>query len=195
MNTPKTYIFFGNVGAGKGTQIELLKNLIGESDSRKIVYVAPGITFRALTGSDNYTGSIIKSSLERGQLQPDFITISICTWTLIQEMTADCHLFIDAYPRTVIQAQAVVSTLEYYGRKNVELVYIEVSKEEVAKRMKLRGRSDDTDEGINRRFWEYENNVIPAMNLLKDKGYTLHTINGEQSVESVHEDIKKALIL
>ena len=87
----------------------------------------------------------------------------------------------------------LAAAMDFYQRQNVEIVYLEISKEAVIKRMKLRGRSDDTDEGIERRFWEYEHNVIPAMQDLKAKGYTLHTINGEQEMEAVHAEIKKAL--
>ncbi len=193
--TPKTYVFFGIVGAGKGTQIELLKKLLTENDSRKIVFVAPGIEYRVLKSSGTFTGNLVNEIYDQGKLQPDFLTISICTQMMLNEMTPDCHLIVDAYPRTIRQAQAFIDAVEFYKRDNIEVVYIEITKEEAIKRMKLRGRSDDTEEGINRRFWEYENNVIPAMNTLKEKGYTLHTINGEQSVEAVHEDIKKALAL
>ncbi len=93
------------------------------------------------------------------------------------------------------QVPIIESAINFYGRKDVEIVYIEISKEEAQKRMKLRARSDDTDEGIERRFWEYEHNVIPSMEAMKAKGYKLHIINGEQSVEAVHEEIKKVLAL
>ena len=193
MNAPKTYVFFGIVGAGKGTQVELLKKLMAEKDSRKIVYAYPGSEYRALTSGDSYTGSIVKAKLERGELQPDFLTIGVFTNILVRELTADAHLIADGYPRTLGQEEAFVATMDFYKRENVEIVYIEVSKEEVIKRMKLRGRSDDTDEGITRRFFEYETNVIPAMKAMQEKGYTLHTINGEQPVEAVHAEMKKAL--
>ena len=86
--------------------------------------------------------------------------------------------------------------LKYYGRTDVHVVYVELSKEEATKRMKLRGRSDDTDEGIAKRFDEYVNNVIPAMNYFKDKtGYTMHTINGEQSIEDVHKELIASLAI
>jgi adenylate kinase len=193
MNAPKTYVFFGIVGAGKGTQVELLKKVMTANDSRKIVYAYPGNEYRKLTSGDNFTGSIVKHKLERGELQPDFLTVSVFTDILIRELTEDAHLIADGYPRTVAQAEAFVGAVDFYKRESVEIIYIEVSKEEVIKRMKLRGRTDDTDEGINRRFWEYENNVIPAMQDLKSKGYKLHTINGEQEMEKVHSDIKTAL--
>ena len=71
---------------------------------------------------------------------------------------------------------------------------IEVGKEEAVKRMMLRARHDDTKEGIAKRFNEYTNNVVPAMNYFKDKeNYKIYIINGEQSVQDVHKDIIKAL--
>lgn len=193
MNAPKTYVFFGIVGAGKGTQIELLKKLIAERDSRKIVYAYPGNEYRALVSGDSYTGSIVRAKLDRGELQPDFLTIGVFTDILVRELIPDCHLIADGYPRTLGQEEAFVSAMEFYKRENVEIVYIEVSKEEVIARMKLRGRTDDTDEGITRRFYEYETHVIPAMQALKARGYSLHTINGAQTIEAVHGDIVKAL--
>ena len=189
----KTYVFFGIVGAGKGTQVDLLKKLIAERDSRKIVYAYPGNEYRKLTGGDSYTGAIVKAKLERGELQPDFLTISVFSEILVRELTADCHLIADGYPRTVAQEEAFVAAMDFYKRENVEIVYIEVSKDEVIARMKLRNRSDDTDEGITRRFFEYETHVIPAMQAMKTKGFRLHTINGAQPIEAVHADIKKAL--
>ena len=62
------------------------------------------------------------------------------------------------------------------------------------KRNLLRGRHDDTPEGIGKRFDEYINKVIPSMNYFEGKaGYTIYTINGEQSIEKVHEDIIQKL--
>ena len=80
--------------------------------------------------------------------------------------------------------------MESHKRENIKIIYIELSKEEAMKRNLLRGRHDDTEEGLAKRFNEYENKVIPAMNYFKDTpGYKIYTINGEQSVEDVHKDI------
>ena len=58
------------------------------------------------------------------------------------------------------------------------------------KRNLLRGRADDTEEGLAKRFNEYVNNVVPAMNYFEDKdGYEIYSINGDQSIEAVHQDI------
>lgn len=190
---PKTYVFFGIVGAGKGTQIELLKQDLQARDNRAIVYAYPGSEYRKITSGDSYTGSLVKAKLDRGELQPDFLTVALFTSILVNELTPESHLIADGYPRTPAQTEAFVAAIEFYKRQSPEIVVIEVSKEEVTKRMKLRGRTDDTDEGIARRFFEYETNVLPALESLKQKGYKLHKINGEQSVEAVHAEIKQAL--
>ena len=71
--------------------------------------------------------------------------------------------------------------MKFYERGDVKIIYIEVGKEEAMKRNLLRGRADDTKEGIERRFDEYVNNVLPAMNYFKNhEGYELCNINGEQ---------------
>jgi adenylate kinase family enzyme len=80
--------------------------------------------------------------------------------------------------------------MKWYKRDNIKIIYIEVGEEEATKRNLLRGRHDDTPEGIKKRFEEYINNVLPAMNYFKGKdNYTIYTINGEQSVEDVHKEI------
>ncbi len=191
MNTPYTFVFFGIVGSGKGTQIELLQKYLKEKDSSaNVISAYPGSEFRRIVSNGSYTGELVKEKLEKGYLQPDFLTISIFTNILISSMDANTHLIADAFPRSIPQAEALESAIKFYKRNNIKIVYIEISKEEAIKRMKLRGRSDDTDEGIEQRFNEYVNNVIPAMNYFKDKPeYTLYTINGEQSIEDVHKEL------
>jgi len=86
--------------------------------------------------------------------------------------------------------------MKFYQRDEIKVIYIELGKEEAVKRMKLRGRADDTDEGIANRFDEYVNNVIPSMNYFEDKkGYKIYKINGEQSIDDVHKELIKTLEL
>lgn len=197
MNTPHTFIFFGIVGSGKGTQVELLQKYLKEKNlAEDVVFASPGVAYRKLVSDGYYTGGIVKTTLEKGYLQPNFLTNGLVVNNLAFSMKENSTVIADGFPRTVEQSRTLEEILEYYGRTNTHIVYIELGKDEAIKRMKLRGRSDDTDEGIAQRFDEYVNNVIPAMNYFKDKaGYTIHTINGEQSIEQVHEDIIKALAL
>ena len=109
-------------------------------------------------------------------------------------MNSEKHLFADGYPRTVAQSESFETMMNFFKRENIKIIYIELSKEEAMKRNLLRGRADDTEEGLSRRFDEYINNVIPSMEYFKEKeGYEIYTINGEQTIEEVHSDIIKAL--
>ena len=192
----QTFVFFGIVGSGKGTQAKLLQDFLKEKDGRECVYIYPGNEYRRLIESGSYSGHLIKDSLDRGELQPDFLTNTIVTNMLLSSLDAKKHLFVDGYPRTINQSENFEVAMEFYKREKIKIIYIELSKEEAMKRNLLRGRTDDTEEGLARRFDEYINNVVPAMNYFTGKeGYEIYTINGEQSVEDVHKDIIKALKL
>lgn len=190
----ETFVFFGIVGSGKGTQVKLLQEYLAKRDGRECVYAYPGAEYRKLIESGSYTGNLIKDSISRGELQPDFLTSAIVTNILAASLTSEKHLMADGYPRTLVQSETFEKMMKFFKRGEVKIVYIAVGKEEAMKRNLLRGRHDDTQEGLEKRFDEYVNNVVPAMNYFKNKpGYTVYTINGEQSVENVHRDIVKAL--
>ncbi len=194
-NKPYTFVFFGIVGSGKGTQVELLqKYLIDKNLSTDVLFTSTGNEYRKLINSESYTGNLVKTTLEKGHLQPDFLTISLFSNILIHGMKEDTSFIADGYPRTTAQAEAFENAVKFYGRETVHVIYIKVGREEAVKRMKLRGRSDDSDEGIEKRFDEYVNNVVPSMNYFQDKeGYNMHIVNGEQSIEGVHAEIIKSL--
>jgi adenylate kinase family enzyme len=195
--TTQTFIFYGIIGSGKGTQVELLqKYLKNKKIASDILYTSTGAEFRKVIESGSYTGNIVKESLEKGFLQPNFITTSLFTNILIHGMKEETCLIADGYPRTISQSESFEAMAKFYDRKNIKIIYIELSETEAMKRNLLRGRSDDTPEGIKKRFNEYVNNVVPSMNYFKDKnGYEILTINGEQSIEKVHEDIINAINL
>lgn len=193
----QTFIFFGIVGSGKGTQVELLqKYLIENNISNDVLFTSTGNEYRKLITSDTYTSSLVKGNLEKGFLQPDFLTISLFTDILTREMKENTTMIADGFPRTIAQSVSFNEMMKFYKRNEVKIIYIELGKEEATKRMKLRGRSDDSDEGISNRFDEYLNNVVPSMDYFKDKdGYTVYKINGEQSIEDVHKEIINSLNL
>ncbi len=189
-----TFVFFGNVGSGKGTQMEFLKKYLLEKDGKECVYAYPGAEYRKLIDSKSHTANLVKDSYNRGELQPDFLTTAIVTNILVASLTGDKHLIVDGYPRTLSQSRDFEMMMKFYKRRIVKFIYIEIGEKEAMQRMLLRGRTDDTKEGIARRFDEYIDNVVPAMNYFKGKdGYEFYTINGEQHVDDVHKDIIKAL--
>jgi adenylate kinase len=193
-NETYTFVFFGIIGSGKGTQIKLLQEYLSKKDGREQVYAYPGGEYRKLIDSGNYTSQLVKDSYNRGELQPDFLTNSIFVNIILASISPDKHILVDGYPRTLAQSAEFEKIMKYYGRKSVKIIYIEISEAEAMKRNLARGRSDDTEEGIKRRFEEYKNNVIPSMKYFDGKpGYEFYKINGEQTIEKVHQDIMSAL--
>lgn len=193
----QTFVFFGIAGSGKGTQVKLLMDYLFEKSGKETVYAYPGNEYRNLVESGNYTGHLIKDAMAAGHILPGFLTDAIVTNILITSLTSEKNLIADGYPREVEQSISFEKMIKFYERKNVKIIYLELSKEEATKRMKLRGRPDDTnDDSIKKRFDEYMNKVVPAMNYFKGKeDYKIYTINGEQTIENVHKDILAALRL
>ena len=146
---PQTFVFFGIVGSGKGTQVDLLrKYLENKKMASDILYTSTGVEFRKIMESGSYTGQLVKETLEKGFLQPNFITTSLFTNILISGMQEETCLIADGYPRTILQAESFEAMVKFYQRRDVKIIYIELSKAEATKRLRLRGRHDDTDQGI-----------------------------------------------
>ncbi len=192
----KTFVFFGIVGSGKGTQIKLLMDLLKARDGREMVYAYPGNEYRKIIESYTETAEFVRATINAGHLQPDFLTNAVFINMLLNDISLEKHLIADGYPRTLSQSACLEEAMKFYKREDVKIIYIKINHDEAMKRNLLRGRKDDTKESIEKRFEEYMNKVVPSMEYFKGKpGYDIYEINGEQGIEDVHKDIIKALNL
>lgn len=190
-NKPQTFIFYGIVGSGKGTQVELLTKYLNDNHiSDDVLFVSPGAEYRKILSEESFISNTVKKWVNNGILVPDFFTTSLVVNSLSKNVKENSTIITDGYPRTIKQSESFMELMNFYGRDSVKIIYINIGKEEAIKRMKLRARTDDTDEGIANRFDEYEKNVLPSMNYFRDKeGYMILNINGDQSKEEVHNEI------
>ena len=195
--TPQTFIFAGPSGSGKGTQVDLLKQyLLKKTPEIPQFSSYTGDGFRALMQGTTLASHLAKKIQEVGGLQPEFLAVYLWADNLIKNVTGKEHLFIDGSPRKPAEAIVLDSALEFYKRDTIHLLLVDVSDAETKRRLLLRGRHDDTEEGIARRLGWYKTQVVPAIDYLKKQPrYRFHEINGEQTPKAVHADILKALDL
>ncbi|QQG42628.1 MAG: nucleoside monophosphate kinase [Candidatus Giovannonibacteria bacterium] len=190
-------VFIGRSGCGKGTQAELLKTLLEKRDGAgNILYVYTGARLRELAGhSEFFTARLLdKKSLKSGELTPNSLAIWACTTEFIHGVTENNHIIVDGSPRAALEAEALDEMFDFLERNNLFHIWLNVSEEWANARMEERGRSDDSPESIRHRLAYYERDVVPAIEFYKkDKKHKFVEINGEQSIEKVHEDIVKAV--
>ena len=194
---PQTFIFAGPSGSGKGTQVTLLKEyLLKKTPEIPQFSSYTGDGFRTLMNGTTLASRLAKEIQEAGALQPEFLAISIWADNLIKNLTGKEHLIIDGSPRKPAEAIVLDSAMEFFKREVVHIVEVNVSDAETKRRLLLRARHDDTEEGIDRRLGWYKTQVLPAVAYLKEQPrYRFHSINGEQIPEQVHIDILKELAL
>lgn len=195
MTTPRTIIFFGRSGCGKGTQAGLLIDSFTKSDpKRKIVYIETGKKFREFMQEDSYSAHLTKGLMESGGLLPEFLPIWMWTDHMVKNLSTEEHLILDGLCRRSSESLVLDSAIQFYQRKSPAVIHLDVSREWSRKHLLARGRADDIKWNIDERLTWYDTNVIPAMDFFRQNShYQFFDINGERSIEHVHEDILKAI--
>jgi adenylate kinase len=133
-----------------------------------------------------------KSYIDSGKLVPDAVVIGMVDSFFDQHKGANGFLF-DGFPRTVAQAEALDELLTKKNTAISLVVALEVSEEELVKRLLQRGqtsgRSDDTDESvIRKRFAVYTNETSPVASHYQQSG-KFSSIAGEGSIDDIFTGI------
>jgi adenylate kinase len=131
-------ILLGPPGSGKGTQGERL-----QADFR-LPYYATGDILRAAVRDGTKLGREAKEYMDRGDLVPDEVIIAMISERIESAEAADGFI-LDGFPRTTAQAEALDAEVEELGRRLTAAILIEVSDEEVVRR--LSGRRTCAREG------------------------------------------------
>lgn len=191
---PRTILFIGPQGSGKGTQIELLVKRLAEAGESPLL-IETGQLFRDLSATNTYAAHYIAEALKTGELLPDAITSGLVVDQLVHKLTADNRLLFDGYPRNQRQARTLFDLLEFLGREHVDVIQIVISDEVAIERMQGRGRNDDTTELIRKRLAAYHEYTKPLREFCIEKPSVLvHEFNGETTIENLHEQICKVIL-
>ncbi|MCR5231874.1 MAG: adenylate kinase [Acholeplasmatales bacterium] len=209
-------LIMGRPGAGKGTQAANIKEYYN------IPHISTGDMFRAAIKNQTKLGLEAKSYMDQGALVPDEVTIGIVEERLLEDDCKNGFL-LDGFPRTIAQAEALDAFLAKNGVKLDAVLDVNVPAEILVRRMvgrrvckgcgatfhvefnppkvegicdncgtKLIQRADDTEATAVNRLAVYDNNTAPLLEFYAKKNL-LKTVNGDQSLDKVFEDIKKVL--
>jgi len=175
-------VLFGKPGAGKGTQAEFLK------DKYNLVHLSTGDIFRFNIKNDTELGRLAKTYMDKGDLVPDTVTIQMLQSEVDKNPQAAGFLF-DGFPRTTAQSEALDKLLKLKQTEIGVLLAMEVSEEELVKRLLNRGltsgRSDDTNETVIRaRIVEYKDKTTVVANYYSQFDKVVN-IKGEGTVEEI----------
>jgi adenylate kinase len=121
-------IMLGPPGAGKGTQAE---RLVTDFD---LPYYATGNILRAAIEEESELGREAKEYVDRGDLVPDELICRVIEERL-DSGEADDGFLLDGFPRTTGQAEMLERALDERGRSLTAVLLIEVSDDEVVRRL------------------------------------------------------------
>jgi adenylate kinase len=205
-------IFLGPPGAGKGTQAKRLVEKYG------IPQISTGDMLREHVAKGTELGLKAKEYMEKGQLVPDEIILSMVKERLSQE-DAQKGFILDGFPRTVAQAEALDKMLEEMGKKIEYVLALVVPDEELVERLtgrrtckncgmmyhikfkppKVEGkcdvcggelfqRPDDNEETVRNRLKVYHESTAPLIDYYKKKG-VLYEVDGSKSIEEITQEL------
>ena len=175
-------ILFGPPGSGKGTQSEKI------IEKFHLVHLSTGDLLRSQIAQQTALGLEAKKLMDKGQLVPDEVVVGMISTALEENPQAKGFLF-DGFPRTAAQAEALDSLLEIKKTPVKVMLALDVSEDELVKRILKRGqssgRSDDTDETIiAARVAEYKNKTEAVADYYR-KSDKVVMVPGEGSIDEI----------
>ncbi|MFN6380079.1 MAG: adenylate kinase [Flavobacteriales bacterium] len=183
-------VLFGPPGAGKGTQSE---KLIARY---QLVHLSTGDIFRANIKGETELGKLAKSFIDKGELVPDSVTISMLESEVNKYENPKGFIF-DGFPRTRAQAEALDQFLVSKNTEITCMLALEVEEEELRVRLlnraKTSGRPDDANpEVIQNRIDVYNRETAPVADFYKGQG-KYKGIDGIGSIEDISNRLFEAI--
>jgi adenylate kinase len=128
MTAALNIVLLGPPGAGKSTIAEELVHQL------PLVPISTGALLRTEIGARTRIGREVAPLLERGDLAPDSLMDRVLR-TRLETLTPEEGILLDGYPRTMRQALGLAAMLADYDRILHMVIAIEVSDEEVVRRL------------------------------------------------------------
>lgn len=198
-------LILGPQGSGKGVQAKRL------AKKMNFVYFSTGEYLRKLSDGNKD----IADRLNSGVLFPDKEVFEYVT-AFFETLNTSDNIVLDGYPRSVEQFKLLEDWLKERDSDIDMAILIEVSEETSIKRLSSRRqdpktgkiynlttepkpgpevdistliqRGDDKPEAIKQRLSQYNDDTVPLLEVLKEKGI-LREVDGERTIEEIAVEI------
>jgi len=181
-------IIYGPEGSGKTTQGKLL------SEKMSLPHLVSGDLVRKYAKEDSgIMGEICRNAIKKGHYVADSEMFVLWKQRL-KEKDVENGFIIDGFPRNMAQALFLDDKLNKYGKCVSMVIYLKVREKVSVERLLKRGRKNpdgslaDSPENIRERLRRYKLEEKDVLDFYNKKG-VLKQINGERTIEEIHEDI------
>ena len=131
-------------------------------------------------------GKQVKDLLAKGQFVPNEIVLKLIKDKVEQSPNG---YVLDGWPRYMTQVRDMEEANIGYDK----VIFLDVSREEILKRLLARGRADDTEEIINNRIDLYNRETGPAVEYFRGKPGFIEIKAEGGTIEDNAEKIIKAI--
>ena len=169
-------VFFGPAGAGKSMQGQILAARQGWR------WLSAGQILR-----DTHDPEIVQTMHEGKLIAHEMIT-RIMGDAIGKSGDID-QIILDGFPRELEQAKWLINSKTDHGRDIGLVIVLEVPREELLKRLAIRGRADDTPEAIDQRLHIYRQEMYPILGLFSDDHIPVVHIDGVGTVGEIHDRV------
>ncbi len=206
-------VLFGSPGAGKGTQADKL------AQEFNLYKISTGDLLRIEIKKGTSIGNKIEAIINKGQLVSDN-TINSLIENIISNKSFFNRIVFDGYPRNLHQAKNLDDILEKYKQKISLVLNLQVSEENIIKRILgrricskcglifndffnpaskdshncgtsfLEKRPDDNEKIIKSRYRTYTEQTLPILNYYR-KQNLLTEIDGNKQIDEIYKEIRQ----
>ena len=172
-------VMLGGPGSGKSTYTEyLIKHF-------NITHIYPGGMLRKEVEKGSEIGKIAKSIIDRGKFVPNQIVLELIKKKVEQSPQG---YVLDGWPRYMQQVEDMEKNEIGYDYA----VFLDVSRDEVMRRLLARGRADDTEEIIGNRIELYKKETGPVIEYMRKRpGFLEIKAEGGTPEETANEIIRR----
>ena len=172
-------VMLGGPGSGKSTYTEyLIKHF-------NITHIYPGGMLRKEVEKGTEIGKIAKSIIDRGEFVPNQIVLDLIKKKVEQSPQG---YVLDGWPRYMQQVEDMEKNEIGYDYA----VFLDVSRDEVMRRLLARGRADDTEEIISNRIELYKKETGPVIEYMRKRpGFLEIKAEGGTPEETANEIIRR----